>query len=98
MSRAKLGVDTVVPANRAGARAPARALAGLGHERFAVLAGPPDLLAARDRPAGFKAGLADAGVALPDANVVHGGFTRDGGHASVADLLAAETGPPACSS
>ncbi|CCH33698.1 Transcriptional regulator, LacI family [Saccharothrix espanaensis DSM 44229] len=82
----------MVPANRVGARAPARALAGLGHRRFAALAGPPELLVARDRLAGFRAGPADAGVDLPDAHVVHGGFTRDGGHEAAARLLAARTG------
>ncbi|MEU4442860.1 LacI family DNA-binding transcriptional regulator [Actinosynnema sp. NPDC050801] len=92
VSQAKLGTDTVVPANRSGARALARRLAGLGHRRFAVLAGPPDLLVARDRLAGFKAGLADEGLDLPDANVIASGFTRDGGHAAVADLIAAHTG------
>ena len=35
-----LGVDTVLPENAAGADALARALAALGHRRFAVLAGP----------------------------------------------------------
>ncbi|MFC6088428.1 LacI family DNA-binding transcriptional regulator [Saccharothrix lopnurensis] len=92
VSQAKLGADTVVPANRAGARALARRLAELGHRGFAVLAGPRDLLAARDRVAGFRAGLADAGVALPDANVITSGFTRDGGYAAMTDLLAARTG------
>ncbi|MEV0679645.1 LacI family DNA-binding transcriptional regulator [Actinosynnema sp. NPDC050436] len=92
VSQARLGVDTVVPANRAGARALARRLAALGHRRFAVLAGPPDLLVARDRLTGFRAGLADAGVELPDAHVVHGGFTRDGGHGAALRLLAAGTG------
>ncbi|GAA3462338.1 LacI family DNA-binding transcriptional regulator [Saccharothrix longispora] len=92
VSQAKLGADTVVPANRAGARALARELAALGHRRFAVLGGPPGLLAARDRVAGFKAGLADADVPLPDSHVVASGFTRDGGYAAAGDLLAAGTG------
>ncbi|MFE2757317.1 LacI family DNA-binding transcriptional regulator [Actinosynnema sp. NPDC059335] len=92
VSQAKLGTDTVVPANRSGARALARRLAALGHRRFAVLAGPPDLLVARDRLAGFRAGLADEGLALPDAHVIASDFTRDGGYAAVADLVAARTG------
>jgi DNA-binding LacI/PurR family transcriptional regulator len=84
VSQAKLGTDTVVPANRSGARALARQLAALGHREFAVLAGPPQLLVARDRLAGFKAGLADEGLDLPDANVFASDFTRDGGHAAMA--------------
>ncbi|RKT56522.1 LacI family DNA-binding transcriptional regulator [Saccharothrix australiensis] len=90
VSQARLGVDAVVPANRGGARALARELVGLGHRRFAVLAGPPDLVVARDRVAGFRAGLADAGVGGPTA--LHCAFSRDGGYAAVADLLAARTG------
>jgi LacI family transcriptional regulator len=43
VSQAKLPTDTVVPANRAGARSLAEKLAALGHRRFAVLAGPSDL-------------------------------------------------------
>ncbi|MCS7481792.1 LacI family DNA-binding transcriptional regulator [Umezawaea endophytica] len=92
VSQSRIPADTVVPSNRAGARALARELAALGHKRFAVLAGPPNLVVARDRLAGFKAGLADAGLDLPAASVVTGAFTRDGGHAAATELLAAKTG------
>ncbi len=85
VSQAKLGTDTVVPGNRAGGRALARELAALGHRRFAVLGGPSELVVARDRLAGFKAGLADAGVAPPV--VVNGAFTRDGGYEAAMELL-----------
>lgn len=83
----RLGVPTVVPENRAGARALAAALVELGHRRFAVLAGPGDLLTSRDRLAGFREGLAGAGVVLARSDVVHGEFTRDGGHALMTALL-----------
>ncbi|MFD5828624.1 LacI family DNA-binding transcriptional regulator [Lentzea sp. NPDC060358] len=89
VSQAKLGTDTVVPGNRAGGRALARSLAELGHKKFAVLGGPPELVVARDRLAGFKAGLADAGIAPPV--VVNGAFTRDGGHEAALELLASKT-------
>ena len=89
VSQAKLGTDTVVPGNRAGGRALARALADLGHKKFAVLGGPSELVVARDRLAGFKAGLADAGIAPPA--VVNGAFTRDGGYAAAMELLASKT-------
>lgn len=84
-----LGVDTVAPDNRAGAAELARALAALGHTRFAVLAGPERLLTARDRGAGFAEAL--AGLGLPAPRVVHGAFDRDGGYAA-----AAETGEATC--
>lgn len=85
VSQAKLGTDTVVPGNRAGGRALARELATLGHRRFAVLGGPAELVVARDRLAGFKAGLADAGIAPP--LVFNGAFTRDGGYAAAMEML-----------
>ena len=92
ISQAKIAADTVVPSNRAGARALARELTALGHKRFAVLAGPPNLVVARDRLAGFKAGLADAGIDLPAANVLTGAFTRDGGYDAAVELLKLKTG------
>jgi LacI family transcriptional regulator, galactose operon repressor len=91
VSQAKLPVDTVVPANRAGAKALAVALAGLGHRGFAVLGGPEELLTSRDRVAGFRAGLAECGVELPEKSVLYGEFTRDGGYHTATGLLAAGT-------
>ncbi|MGW0479709.1 LacI family DNA-binding transcriptional regulator [Nonomuraea sp. NPDC003214] len=84
-----LGVDTVAPANHDGAAALARSLAGLGHTRFAVLAGPPHLLTAADRCAGFVTAVRDLG--LPAPRVVHGPFDRDGGYTA-----AQETGDATC--
>ena len=89
VGQAELSVDTVVPANEPGAEALGRALAGLGHRRFAVLAGSTDLLTSRDRVAGFRAGLAESGIALPDSAVVRGEFSRDGGYAAASEALAA---------
>jgi LacI family transcriptional regulator len=89
VSQAKLGTDTVVPGNRAGGRALARELTALGHKKFAVLGGPSELVVARDRLAGFKAGLSDAGVAPP--MVINGAFTRDGGYEAALELLASKS-------
>lgn len=80
-----LGVDTVAPANRTGAAALARALADLGHTRFAVLAGPSWLVTAADRTAGFTEALEELGLAAP--LVVHGDFDRDGGYTSAKEIL-----------
>jgi len=91
VSQAKLAVDTVVPSNRAGAKALAVALAELGHRKFVVLGGPEELLTSRDRVAGFRAGLADSGVALPDESIRYGEFTRDGGYDTATELLAEGT-------
>jgi LacI family transcriptional regulator len=87
VSQNRLGTNTVLLQNRAGARDLAQELAKLGHRRFAVLAGPTDLLTARDRHAGFVDGLADAGVATDEVAVVHGAFSRDGGYSSAQQLI-----------
>jgi len=87
VSQHRLPADTVLPENRAGARALARELVRLGHRRFGVLAGPRRLLTARDRLAGFRAGLADEGVELPSEAVVEAAFTRDGGYRAVQEIL-----------
>ncbi len=88
VSQRRLPYDTVAVENRAGARALAERLAGLGYRRFAVLAGPTNLVTARDRLAGFRQGLARSGVELSGDDVVHGPFTRDGGHEAALEVLA----------
>lgn len=88
VSQPRLDADTIAIENRAGAKALAAALCALGYRRFAVFAGPRDLLAATDRLAGFKAGLAPAGVELPADQVIHGDFTRDGAHGAAATFFA----------
>lgn len=86
VSQDRLDVDTVLPLNRAGARALARSLAALGHRCFAVLAGPARLLTADDRLKGFRAGLREAGVGERPI-VERGEFTRDGGYAAARRLI-----------
>ena len=89
-------MDTVLPENAAGAEALAQAMVALGHRRFAVLAGPRGLLTARERLAGFRAGLAAWSVPLAPARVVHGAFTRDGGYEAMSAILAADEPLPDC--
>jgi LacI family transcriptional regulator len=91
-----LGVDTVLPENRAGAGALAKALAALGHRRFAVLAGPRSLLTARDRVDGFRAGLRAWSVPLNPERIVHGDLSRDGGYQAMSEILAAGEPLPGC--
>ncbi|TWE21065.1 LacI family transcriptional regulator [Kitasatospora atroaurantiaca] len=86
ISQQRLPVDTVVIENRSGARVLAAELVALGYRRFGVLAGPRNLLTARDRLEGFRDGLVKAGAPAPQA-VVRGAFTRDGGYAAMLELL-----------
>jgi LacI family transcriptional regulator len=91
-----LDVDTVLPGNRSGADALARALAALGHRRFAVLAGPRSLLTGQDRTDGFADGLRAWSVRLDPARVVHGELSRDGGYAAMSEVLAMGEPLPDC--
>ena len=91
-----LGVDTVRPENRAGADALARALAALGHRRFAVLAGPRTLLTGQDRTEGFRDGLRAWSVPLDPARIAHGDLSRDGGYQAMSEILAAGEPLPDC--
>ena len=84
-----LGVDNVTGA-RALATALATSLVESGRREFAVLAGPADLVTARDRLAGFRDGLAEAGIRIDESRIVHDAFTRDGGHRAMTALLTAE--------
>jgi LacI family transcriptional regulator len=86
----------VRPENAAGAQALAQAMVALGHRRFAVLAGPPGLLTARERLDGFRAGLAAWSVPLDQARVIHGPFSRDGGYEAMSAILAAGEPRPDC--
>lgn len=87
ISQAVLDADTVLAENEPAARALAIELVRLGHRRFAVLAGPSTVLAGGERVAGFGRGLAEAGGVLPADRIVHGPFTRDGGHRAATALL-----------
>ncbi len=91
-----LGVDTIMPDNAGGAAALARALVALGHRSFAVLAGPRDLLTARDRVAGFRAELKAWSVELDPNWVIEGAFTRDGGYEAMSAVLATGNDRPDC--
>jgi LacI family transcriptional regulator len=91
-----LGIDTILPENRAGAEALAKALAAQGHRRFAVLAGPGGLLTARDRLDGFRAGLRAWSVELDPAQIIHCPFSRDGGYEGISAILAAGEPLPDC--
>ena len=71
--------------NRRGAELATAHLVGTGRRRIGTVAGPPDMIAAVDRVAGWAAALAAAG--LPATAVQHGDFTTPGGAAAARRLL-----------
>jgi LacI family transcriptional regulator len=86
-----LGEPEVSVDNVAGIAGMVAALVALGHPRIAFLAGPRSLFVARERLAGYRRGLAEAGIAFDDRLVVHTTFDRDGGALGVDTLRAAGT-------
>ena len=80
-----VGVD-----NAGGIATMIAALVELGHRRIAFLAGPGALFVARDRLAGYRMGLAEAGIAFDQALVVRTSFDRAGGALGVDTLLAGD--------
>lgn len=73
--------------NVGGARSAAELLLGLGHTRIGVILGPSDTSTGRDREAGFRQALDDAGVALNSKRVVRGGFDHASGRTGLRALL-----------
>ena len=85
-----LGEPEVSVDNAAGIGGMVAALVGLGHRRIAFLAGPRSLYVARERLAGYRRGLEDAGIDFDERLVVRTGFDRDGGTLGVDTLLAGD--------
>lgn len=77
-----VGVD-----NEAGVAAMVVALAELGHRHIAFLAGPTSLFVARQRLAGYRRGLVEAGLAYDDRLVVSTPFDQEGGALAIDALL-----------
>ncbi|GAA4388275.1 LacI family DNA-binding transcriptional regulator [Actinomadura verrucosospora] len=88
-----LKVDAILPQNREGAAALARALLDLGHRSFGVLTGPRALTTVHDRLGGFTEALAEAGVRVAPEHIVEAPFTRDGGYRAATELLRRENRP-----
>lgn len=76
------GFPSVATSNSAGGTDAAAHLLALGRSRLAMVTGPPDFGCTRDRSAGFRS-------VAGDVRLVEGDFTREGGQAAVAELLAA---------
>ena len=83
----ELPVDQVLVDNHRGGYLAGQYLIGLGHRRFACVAGPSDVTPSAGRIAGFLRALAEAGVALvPDA-LMRANGRHDGGVSATEELL-----------
>lgn len=72
--------------NRAAAAEAVAHLAALGHRRLAYLGGPPSNILEHARQAGFRDGLAQAGIDAETAAFYPGDFTFQGGAAAAAAM------------
>jgi LacI family transcriptional regulator len=85
------GVDEETPAvaaaNQQGAYSATEYLIELGHRRIGFITGAMDQLCAQDRLGGYKAALADHGIAFDPDLVREGNFFQPLGYAGASDLL-----------
>ncbi|UOV06335.1 LacI family transcriptional regulator [Pseudoxanthomonas sp. F37] len=88
-----LGIPSVHIDNAAAARAAMEHLYGLGHQRIAVVGGPPDNPLHRQRLEGAKA-AARARGRLRQLILAPGDFSVESGYAAARQLLAQGTGAP----
>ncbi|SEB41629.1 transcriptional regulator, LacI family [Paramicrobacterium humi] len=87
ISQGSLPFASVQLDNFGGAKALGAELGARGYRRVAIVAGPETLITSADRVAGFRAGLAEHGVAVETGHVAHADFSRDGGYDAGGQLV-----------
>lgn len=90
-----LDSDAALADNHAGGRAAAQVLVGAGHTRIGALFGPQETSTGRDREAGFRDGLTEAGIRLPKTLTRYGEFDYEYGRRGLPDLLGGPRPPSA---
>lgn len=88
IGRHALAGDAVMPANEDGMYALGDAVFALGHRHLGVVAGPRVLTTTTDRLAGLRRAAREHRRRVTAQHIVYSDFTRDGGAASAARLLA----------
>lgn len=88
-------LDAVLADNFQGARQGTEYLVSLGHRRIALIVGSLDTSTGKDRLAGYRWVLADAGIETDPALIKVGEFTKEYGMQATEELLALPTPPTA---
>lgn len=88
-----LGEPEVSVDNQAGIAAMVAALVRLGHRRICFLEGPSSLYVARERLAGYRRGLAEAGIDVDERLIIDSGFSAEAAGRAVDGLLARHAQP-----
>jgi DNA-binding LacI/PurR family transcriptional regulator len=94
-SPARLNVDSVTVANRAGARAATEHLIQLRHRRIAFINGPLVISTARERQAGYEEAFAAADLQIRQDLIVYGDFRQKSGYQAMQVLLNLPSPPTA---
>jgi LacI family transcriptional regulator len=81
------GMPSVGAANWAGGLSATEHLAGLGHQRIAVIGGPADVLCSRARVDGYRAAMSAAGLKVRPGYVRAGDFLSPTGYRETMALL-----------
>ncbi len=89
------GATSVTAANRSGTKAAIDHLIELGHQRIGLITGHPDASPGRERIAGYRDALRDAGIAYDSKLVVKGDFLEPRGHTAMRELLTLAERPTA---
>lgn len=89
------GVHGVAADNAAGAAAITRLVVEHGHRRIGVVLGDSETSTSRDREAGVRTTLADAGLALPPTRVARFGFGYEDGEHGMDKVMSGRTPPTA---
>jgi LacI family transcriptional regulator len=90
-----LEADYVGIDNEAGGHEIARHLIDLGYRDIAVIAGPQNSSASRDRFAGVHRALREGGIELPEDRFAQSDLTREGGHQAACRFLGGRAHPEA---
>jgi LacI family transcriptional regulator len=90
-----LDADLILAGQEEGGYAATRHLIELGHREIACVSGPADLPRTRERVGGFRRAMAEAGLPVMPARIVHEEFTSAGGHAAFTRLLGLPQRPTA---
>ena len=88
-------LDSCVADDFEGGRQAASILLDSGHRRIGALFGPATASTARDRAAGFRARLGEAGIDLPQSRTREGGFEYSYGWEGLPELLTGRHRPTA---
>lgn len=86
---------SVTATNWAGGKTATEYLVSLGHRRIAALLGPAPFPCTRDRLAGYRVALAEAGLAIDPALIRHGDWHTECAYEEMCHLLALPEPPTA---